>query len=147
MSLDHAVAQLRHLYSQMIGGDVRYPAEAAKGLLGPAIPEIERAAASRAVPPAAQPDDFRPPLAPWYEADGSTSMLPVEEVTRRRRLAAKVLGAALEAADSFEAEGRIDADTDDEIEITTVGWEEAEALTAAVKAYRAPPVTAKGTTP
>jgi hypothetical protein len=30
-------------------------------------------------------------LAPWYEADGSTVMLPVAEVERRRKLAAKVL--------------------------------------------------------
>jgi hypothetical protein len=35
-----------------------------------------------------------PALAPWYEADGSTVMLPAEEVERRRKLAAKVLDAA-----------------------------------------------------
>jgi hypothetical protein len=37
-------------------------------------------------------------LAPWYEADGSTVMLPVAEVERRRKLAAKVIGAARMAA-------------------------------------------------
>jgi len=30
----------------------------------------------------------------WYEADGSVTMLPPEDVTRRRKLAAKVIGAA-----------------------------------------------------
>jgi hypothetical protein len=34
-----------------------------------------------------------PALAPYYEADGSTVMLPAEEVERRRKLAAKVIGA------------------------------------------------------
>lgn len=33
-------------------------------------------------------------LAPWYEADGSTVMLPAAEVERRRRAAASVLAAA-----------------------------------------------------
>jgi hypothetical protein len=32
--------------------------------------------------------------APWYLADGSTVMLPVEEVERRRKAAAKVIWAA-----------------------------------------------------
>lgn len=35
-----------------------------------------------------------PALAPWYEADGSTVMLPAAEVERRRRLAAKAIGTA-----------------------------------------------------
>jgi hypothetical protein len=37
-------------------------------------------------------------LAPWYEADGSTVMLPVAEAERRRKLAAKVIGAARKVA-------------------------------------------------
>jgi hypothetical protein len=35
-----------------------------------------------------------PTLAEWYEPDGTVTMLPYEEVTRRRKLAAKVIGAA-----------------------------------------------------
>jgi hypothetical protein len=42
MSMAHAIAQLRHLYAQMIGGYVTYPAEAAKGILAPVIAELER---------------------------------------------------------------------------------------------------------
>jgi hypothetical protein len=37
-------------------------------------------------------------LAPWYEADGSVTMLPAPEVERRRKLAAKVIGAARKVA-------------------------------------------------
>lgn len=45
MSLANALAQLRHLYAQMIDPATnRNPASAAKGLLGPAIVELERAA-------------------------------------------------------------------------------------------------------
>ena len=57
MSLGHCIAQLRHLYSQMVGGDVRDPARAAKGLLGPVIAELERieSTAPAAPPPAAEP--------------------------------------------------------------------------------------------
>lgn len=43
-----AVANLRHLYAQMIGGQVRDTASAkriAEGLLGPAIESLERAGA------------------------------------------------------------------------------------------------------
>jgi len=57
-----------------------------------------------APPPGTPRED--PTLAEWYEADGSVSMLPVEEVTRRRKLAAKVLGAALTAADTFDSLGQ-----------------------------------------
>ena len=39
----HALAQLRHLYAQMLGGQVRDCAQAARGLLGPAIEMLERA--------------------------------------------------------------------------------------------------------
>ena len=42
-------------------------------------------------------DDPRDALAPWYEADGSTVMLPAAEVERRRKAAAKVLHAAEQA--------------------------------------------------
>ncbi len=45
MRLDGALAQLRHLYAQMLSGDVRDTAEAARGLLGPAIERIEVSAA------------------------------------------------------------------------------------------------------
>lgn len=41
-----------------------------------------------------------PTTEPWYEADGSVTMLPAEEVTMRRKLAAKVLAAARKAADA-----------------------------------------------
>ena len=43
MSRAFAVAQLRHLYAMMLHGDVRDTAEAARGLLGPAIADLERA--------------------------------------------------------------------------------------------------------
>lgn len=36
-----AIAQLRHLYAQMIGGHVTDCAEAARGILGPAIERLE----------------------------------------------------------------------------------------------------------
>jgi hypothetical protein len=39
---------------------------------------------------------LREGTAPWYEADGSTVMLPAPEVERRRKLAAKVIAAARE---------------------------------------------------
>jgi hypothetical protein len=39
-----------------------------------------------------------PEQAPWYEADGSTVMLPADEVERRRKLAAQVIGMAHDAA-------------------------------------------------
>lgn len=42
MTRDTAIAQLRHLYSQMISGDVKDTAEAARGLLGPAIEALEQ---------------------------------------------------------------------------------------------------------
>ena len=57
------------------------------------------AEAACASPPAAPPEAGTP-LAPWYEADGSTVMLPAEEVERRRRLAAKVIDAAREMLDA-----------------------------------------------
>ena len=41
-SIAGAIAQLRHLYAQMLGGRVRDTAEAARGLLGPAIERLER---------------------------------------------------------------------------------------------------------
>jgi len=42
MSRESAIAQLRHLYRQMICHEVHDTAEAARGLLGPAIAELER---------------------------------------------------------------------------------------------------------
>lgn len=36
-----ALAQLRHLYAQMLAGEVIDTAEAARGLLGPAIERLE----------------------------------------------------------------------------------------------------------
>lgn len=45
MSASHAIAQLRHLYKQMIAGEVRDTAQAARGLLGPAIVKLEHAGA------------------------------------------------------------------------------------------------------
>lgn len=38
------LADLRHLYQQMLDGQVKDTAEAARGLLGPAIEELERLA-------------------------------------------------------------------------------------------------------
>jgi hypothetical protein len=47
-----------------------------------------------------------PALAPWYEADGSTVMLPAPEVERRRKLAAKVLEVARRVVrDLYYADG------------------------------------------
>jgi hypothetical protein len=46
MSLDYGVAQLRHLYVQMLENRVVDTAAAARGLLGPAIAEIELASAA-----------------------------------------------------------------------------------------------------
>jgi hypothetical protein len=46
-------------------------------------------------------------LEPWYEADGSTVMLPVEEVTRRRKLAAAVLKEARHVAYFVGGEGDV----------------------------------------
>lgn len=43
-----AIGNLRHLYRQMIGGQVKDVAEAARGLLGPAIETLEVATARRA---------------------------------------------------------------------------------------------------
>lgn len=40
--LNFALGQLRHLYQQMLDGRVRDTAQAAKGLLGPAIEMIEK---------------------------------------------------------------------------------------------------------
>lgn len=48
MSIDFAIAQLRHLYQQMLDGQVRDTAQAARYLLGPAIEDIERAETERA---------------------------------------------------------------------------------------------------
>lgn len=50
MSATHAIAQLRHLYAQMIEGHVRDTGAAARGLLGPAIAELERFMDARASP-------------------------------------------------------------------------------------------------
>lgn len=47
MAIEHALRKLRHLYEQMLDGRVRTTqrdiARAARGLLGPAIADIERA--------------------------------------------------------------------------------------------------------
>jgi hypothetical protein len=50
-------------------------------------------------------------LAEWYEADGSVTMLPAEEVTRRRKAAAVVLGKARAFVDAkgWEVEAAYDA--------------------------------------
>jgi len=42
-AIQYALAKLRHLYKQMRAGQVTDTAAAARGLLGPAIEEIERA--------------------------------------------------------------------------------------------------------
>jgi hypothetical protein len=47
MSEAHALAQLRHLYAQMVEGRVKAQEHAAIGLLGPAIEELEKAQAAR----------------------------------------------------------------------------------------------------
>jgi hypothetical protein len=39
----HGLAQLRHLYALMVTGDLGDPADAARGLLGPAITKLESA--------------------------------------------------------------------------------------------------------
>ncbi len=44
MDLGFAIAQLRHLYRQMLAGQVRNAGEAAAGLLGPSIEVLERMA-------------------------------------------------------------------------------------------------------
>jgi hypothetical protein len=46
LDLDVPLAQLRHLYAQMVGGLVRDATEAARGLLGPSIERIEQARAA-----------------------------------------------------------------------------------------------------
>jgi hypothetical protein len=43
MTTAQSLAQLRHLYSQMVGGHVKDPAEVARGLLSPAIAALEEA--------------------------------------------------------------------------------------------------------
>lgn len=53
MNRETALAQLRHLYAQMLNGSVKDLPEAARGLLGPAIAALEadeRLAASEAIP-------------------------------------------------------------------------------------------------
>ena len=49
---NYALGQLRHLYQLMVSGHVTDTAEAARGLLGPAIEELEAACAPDAVMPA-----------------------------------------------------------------------------------------------
>jgi hypothetical protein len=61
---------------------------------------VPRPARSLASSPGAP--DPRDALAPWYEADGSTVMLPAEEVERRRKLAAKVISAAAGVSDAAD---------------------------------------------
>jgi hypothetical protein len=46
LDLDVPLAQLRHLYAQMVGGMVRDATEAARGLLGPSIKRIEQVRAT-----------------------------------------------------------------------------------------------------
>lgn len=46
MTAEFALAQLRHLYSLMLAGHVKDTAEAARGLLGPSIEALEKAALS-----------------------------------------------------------------------------------------------------
>jgi hypothetical protein len=64
-------------------------------------------------------------LAPWYEGDGSTVMLPAPEVERRRKLAAKVIAAAERAVATVMATGKPEVD-----DITAI-WRELRALDAA----------------
>lgn len=45
-----AVGQLRHLYKQMLSGSVRDTAQAARGLLGPAIEKLEPLTTPRSAP-------------------------------------------------------------------------------------------------
>lgn len=50
-AIEAALAKLRHLYSQMVDPEAnRNPAGAAKGLLGPAIQDLERFAAALSMP-------------------------------------------------------------------------------------------------
>lgn len=105
MSTEHAIAQLRHLYSQMVGGYVRYPAEAARGLLGPAIAELERLLLSAERAEAAEGlaralervtngmdasggDGRGMPECPWCHSDGSYHDADCEPVAARSALAA-----------------------------------------------------------
>lgn len=61
---------------------------------------------ARAEALAALSSSSAPALAEWYEPDGSTTMLPAEEVTRRGKAAAKVIGAARAVNESaFQHEG------------------------------------------
>ncbi len=48
MRPETAIAQLRHLYKQMVSGEVKFIAMAATGLLGPAIESLEPAVAELA---------------------------------------------------------------------------------------------------
>lgn len=77
MSLAHAVAQLRHLYVQLLEERVKSQVHAAVGLLGPAIEEIERAQA--AAPPSATVTSVVVNGSPFPPAPPST-----EERTERR---------------------------------------------------------------
>ena len=81
-----------------------------------------------------------PALAPWYEADGSTVMLPAAEVERRRKLAAKVIGAArrLAALDTAYREWqKAHPEEIFEPDLAAQGDEADEALLAAVRALDA----------
>lgn len=62
-------AQLRHLYDHMVNGRVLDPAEAARGLLGPAIAAYERALPTK---PAPEPAPGCPPHDPVFH-DGDAN--------------------------------------------------------------------------
>jgi hypothetical protein len=83
-------------------------------------------------------------LAPWYEADGSTVMLPVAEVERRRRLAAKVIAAAAgvsDAADAWEVCGEDGENRVTTYDVPAAAMRDLRAALDALPAASPPPPT------
>ena len=83
-------------------GEIREVLKAAGVTVTDAEVDLVRAVRALAAPDAG--------LAPWYGADGSTVMLPAAEVERKRKLAAKVIGAAETAVRTFLATGETSKD-------------------------------------
>jgi hypothetical protein len=77
-----------------------------------------------------------PDLAPWYEADGSTVMLPAAEVERRRKLAALVIGIARKVDAALQGV-RLPYEND--------GWKRLIDLRIALRALDAPAPSPSGT--
>jgi hypothetical protein len=57
-------------------------------------------------------------LQPWYESDGSVTMLPVEEVVRRRKAEAKVIEAARAVCEIERYIAACEADPDAEVTVS-----------------------------